>query len=237
MPSPSARVTSLTYGAIPIVPVVLISMGWYYAGKAKGSGTLKATGTVGFLLSAALAAFEVWIFLTPPLPSTSQAGTFSPEFLPWFASFLVGGLAVGLLAVVFGILEIITLFSAGNLFHSRLFSYAGWGRIITVVGAIFAFVASSILLVLSLLPSLPLNSTRTQPPPQLAQQIGGQFLSVFVVVLLVLMIPNLLAFQGFMKLLPEVVSPPPEGAVPPLVSPPPSPQAQSLLIEPDGFVH
>jgi hypothetical protein len=200
--------------ALTLVPLVLVSLAWFYGGKEGKSGIIRATGVLGFILVAAVLALSLWFFGTvamilPSPPTSASYGTFFAIIF----EFAIVAAAVGLIALAYIILEIITFFSGARVFRSGRFKWAAWGRIVSIIAVVVLYFAAIAFLISSIIPTgnYFYNSTRPGAPPssQYPSQPSAVFGALFVAILLVLSVPNFFAFQGFRRIQTE---PPPSPA-------------------------
>lgn len=200
-------------GLLTPVPVLLISLAWIYAGKERKAALFTATGFVGLIVFVASIASTLilWI-LAPQIIQPNPSAPFTLQLLSTFLELAAVSAVVGLLAVIYFVLETISFFSAGRNFQEKMFRIAGWSRIAAVIGAAVLYVIFIFLSVLSAISSTPPGSTTTFVALQVTPN-PNPFLSSFGLVLggvyVILAIPEVFAFLGFRKLLTAV----PNGAL------------------------
>lgn len=205
-PSNSAAshlVSYLTIGAAT-VPEVFVGLAWFGAGRSRRSTLLKVTGILGLLTGLGGSAFAVWLNLgflptgssptTTSLVLTSAGSTLQapgPQVFGAFLTFLLLGFAVGIVALCYLIMEILSFFSANSLFAVQYFRYAGWGRILAIIAI---GVVLLVVFVEALFASLALITTANQPSEQMIAKV---FNVAFGTTFLIWAVPDIIAAFAF----------------------------------------
>jgi hypothetical protein len=105
---------------------------------------------------------------------------------------------IGVLAVVYVVMEIVVLFRAANVFQSKNFRHAGWGRIIAILSGIAGSVILIVLAVLAFASSYTPSAPVQDPSAQAAAvEFGRNLFLGFGVILVVWSIPDIFAYLGF----------------------------------------
>ncbi len=206
VPSLIERGSSLTVELVAAVPLLLVSLTWFSAGRDKRSGLLTATGVIGLIVFASLIALGLGIlsfFQFSPGPSSLPPS----DVFGRLTGVIIGFLIIGVLAVAYAIMEIFTLFKAGEIFESKLFRYAGWGRLGAIIAAIAILLIGTVAAVFSSFSRFAINGTSTQTARTLPAGFLHEIGLVYVVAFLILSIPNFIAFEAFRRAMPEDSTP------------------------------